>query len=77
MVGILGIAGKGVQVRSCEHRERAVVGYVNNDGITPPVIYVEYLEGASVVSLTNQMIRVSCPACFDSIRQLAKCSPRQ
>lgn len=65
-------SGDKIQTRSCPHREKAHVGYVNNDGRSAPVIYVEGCEGPTVISLTNQIIRVSCPTCFSQLR--AKCS---
>lgn len=63
-----------VRIRSCVHHERAKVGYVNNDGMSPPVIYVEAIDGPAVISLTNQTIRISCPTCFEKIRSTAKYS---
>lgn len=55
--------------RVCPHRAGAWVDYVNNDGVSPPVILVEGLMACSVISLTNQTIRISCPACFAEIRK--------
>lgn len=60
----------------CPHRKNARVVYLANDGMSPPVILTFGLEGTSVVSLTNQVIRVSCPSCFETIRQSATGWPR-
>lgn len=57
-----------VQTRTCMHRLAASVYYVANDGMSPPVLFVQKLEGDCVISLTNQVIRVSCPICFEEIR---------
>lgn len=64
MVGITGITS-GNQTRVCEHRKNAAVWWINNDGITPPIIMVDGVTQSTVISMTNQVIRVSCPACFD------------
>jgi hypothetical protein len=71
------VIGTPIEVRSCEHRMQAKIGYVKNDRTGPPVLYVEHVPEASIVSLTNQVIRVSCPKCFELIRQSAKYSPVQ
>lgn len=56
------------EVRTCLHRLNADVQYIQNDGQGPPVIIVDGLKGPSILSLTNQVIRVSCPSCFQKIR---------
>lgn len=55
--------------RTCPHRMGVEFMYVNNDGVSPPVIAVSGAERLTVISLTNQTIRVSCPLCFDEIRR--------
>jgi hypothetical protein len=66
--------------RTCKHRVGVEVEYISNDPHSPPVILIKGpyspFAYASVISLTNQVIRVSCPICFDEIRQAAtKLSP--
>jgi hypothetical protein len=59
-----------VETRSCPHRVGVKVFYIVNDAASPPVIYIDQsLPGPSVVSLTNQIIRISCQGCFESIRK--------
>ena len=58
------------ETRTCGHREGWSVVYVRNDGKGAPVILVETDQGRMVViSLTNQVIRLSCPSCFEEIRR--------
>jgi len=57
-----------VEVKTCEHRHGACAEWVNNDGNSPPVIILSGMSQVSVLSLTNQVIRVSCPLCFERIR---------
>jgi len=64
----MGITGKA-RTHCCPHRGVAYVEFINNDGSSPPVIYVDGIHGPSVISLTNQVIRVSCINCFDEIRR--------
>jgi len=52
-----------LRVERCEH----VIGhvsYVRNDPGHPPVLLVENLPEVNVVVLTNQVIRIWCPACY-------------
>ena len=58
-----------MEVRTCPHRVGACAEWVNNDGKNPPVILVGGMHQTSVLSLTNQVIRVSCTFCFQKIRQ--------
>lgn len=60
-------SGDKVVTRCCPH-VNGHVSYVSNDGISPPVLLVENLSGVNVVSLTNQIIRISCPACYTKLR---------
>lgn len=64
-------SGDKIQTRTCEHRRVAVCYWVRNDGKNAPILYVEGCLGPSVISLTNQVIRVSCPTCFADIRRFA------
>lgn len=63
------------QTRNCPHREGAAAQWVNNDGRSAPVLYVEGCAGPTVVSLTNQVIRISCPSCFAEIRNRSRLTP--
>ena len=65
-----------METRTCPHRMGAVAEWVNNDGKSPPVIILSGVSQPSVLSLTNQVIRASCPSCFERIRRSASiCSP--
>lgn len=57
-----------MEIRTCPHRLQAFVDYLVNDPGSPPVIIVDGVFQTSVLSLTNQVIRVSCPSCFQKIR---------
>lgn len=63
--------GITVRMESCDH----VAGYadwVRNDGHGPPVILLEFFRsGPHLVTMTNQVIYVKCPACFEATRQAA------
>lgn len=62
-----GITGK-TQVRTCDHRITAHVEYLRNDPTLPPILYVEgFGHWPALITLTNQIIRVSCPVCFQQI----------
>lgn len=62
------------EIRECLHRPGVRVFYIANDPGYPPVLFVEGCAEATVVSLTNQVIRVACPYCFNAIRREAtKC----
>jgi hypothetical protein len=63
------------QTRTCPHRDGANILWVNNDGKSAPVIFVQNLTQESVISLTNQIIRVSCPSCFKLIQGSARYYP--
>lgn len=60
------IGNNGERVESCIHRMTAVVGYLVNDGTVPPVVYF-HTSGPSIVTLTNQVIYVRCPVCWEKI----------
>jgi hypothetical protein len=62
-MGITGIT----EVVTCEHRPSAFVSYIRNDGVLPPVLWIESVEPDSVITLTNQVIRISCRRCFQEI----------
>lgn len=67
----MGIMGK-TEVKTCVHLIGTVAEYVSNDGMSPPVLYIHAKKsGGFVMSLTNQVIRISCPACFELIRASA------
>ncbi len=68
-VDIGDISVKVPEIRSCAHRAEVQVFYVNNDGMTAPVLLVEGCRYQTVITLTNQVIRASCPVCFEKIRQ--------
>jgi len=53
----------------CEHRKNAKIRWVNNDKMSAPVILIESCEVPAVVTLTNQVFRVNCPVCFETIRR--------
>lgn len=58
------------ETRCCPH-VWAKVDYIANDGQSPPVIAVSAIRASDktlILSLTNQIIRVSCVLCFDRIR---------
>jgi hypothetical protein len=52
-----------VGLERCIHATEGWVSYLNNDGIRPPKLLIENLEGVFVVELTNQIIRIYCPSC--------------
>jgi hypothetical protein len=66
--------GDKVEVRVCLHRPWASVSYVVNDPGYPPVLAIEGCTELTIVSLTNQVIRASCPFCFNEIRKAATIS---
>ena len=66
----MGITGTNRTV-TCPHRVGSTVAYVNNDGVSPPVLLVHLVGGAACLSLTNQIVRVNCLACFEEIRKAA------
>lgn len=57
----------GERVESCIHRMGVTMGYIVNNGQVPPVVFFN-ASGPCVVTLTNQVLFVRCPACFDKIR---------
>jgi hypothetical protein len=57
------------EVVTCEHRPSAFVSYIRNDGVSAPILWVEEIDRPSVITLTNQVVRVNCPACFEAIRR--------
>lgn len=61
--------GKTVITNTCPHRICAKIQYLSNDGVSPPVLWVENLNGPAAISLTNQTVRVSCGPCFEEIRR--------
>ena len=62
---------ENVTVRTCPHRQGADFFYVANQPGEAPVILVSGLIGPTIISLTNQTVRMSCPVCFDEIRKAA------
>lgn len=62
--------------RQCDHRRNYEVSYIYNDGKSAPVLLIQdgSFKGGIILSLTNQIIRVSCPTCFQDIR--SKIVPR-
>lgn len=60
--------GKTVIVRTCPHRIGASVAYINNDGQSAPILWIDKIEGPTALSLTNTVVRVSCGHCFVKIR---------
>lgn len=67
----MGITGTFVEVRACTHRKSAEFFYISNDGMTPPVICVAGCWEQTILTMTNQVIRASCPLCFELVRQAA------
>jgi hypothetical protein len=59
---------------TCEHRIGAFVSYIRNDGLSAPILWIEDIDRPSVITLTNQVVRVNCPACFEHIRATATLS---
>lgn len=47
----------------CSHRVGTRGGFARNDGFLPPVVFIES-QGPAFYVLTNQVIRVYCPACY-------------
>lgn len=64
--------GVGTETRTCPHMLGCQVKYVCNDGRSAPTIFLLGLRHDAVISLTNQVIRVSCPDCFERIRLTAR-----
>lgn len=60
-----------VEVKTCDHRRVTRVSYICNDKNGPPVISVSGAYEMTIISLTNQVIRVSCAFCFERIRRAA------
>lgn len=60
--------GDNVENRTCLHRHWVKVSYIANDPGAAPVLAVEGCAELTIISLTNQVIRVSCPYCFEKIR---------
>jgi hypothetical protein len=60
----------GERVEACPHRWRTIAGYLNNDNKLPPVIYCE-ASGPVILTLTNQVIYVKCPACNAKLQSAA------
>jgi hypothetical protein len=56
---------------TCPHRIGAFVSYIRNDGVSAPILWIEEIDRPSVITLTNQVVRVNCPACFERIRSSA------
>jgi hypothetical protein len=64
----MGITGAKNEVRTCDHRIGVHVEYVKNDGEGAPILYLEgFGHWPSLITLTNQVIRVSCPVCFNQL----------
>lgn len=40
------------------------VSYLKNEPGCPPVLLVENCSQVNIVTLTNQVIRINCPACW-------------
>jgi len=57
----------GETVESCLHRLGVVVGYLNADNLSAPVLYCHSSEPV-VLTLTTKTIFVKCPACFSKLR---------
>lgn len=58
------------ETKCCPH-VWAKADWIANDGQSPPVIALSAVRASDrtfVMTLTNQVIRISCPACFDRIR---------
>lgn len=63
-----------VETKCCQHVWGAA-WYVNNDGVSPPVIYLDSIQNRKVpliITLTNQLIKIQCPACFEEARLSAE-----
>lgn len=60
---------KLTEVRTCEHRSSVTAYWVRNNGLTAPIVWIDGDHRAILVSLTNQVIRISCPSCFQRITQ--------
>lgn len=57
------------ETRCCPHRWANII-YLRNDGELPPVLLVETAkmgQGPMIVSLTNTVIRVACPTCYQAL----------
>jgi hypothetical protein len=61
--------GMRAEVKTCDHRMVADVRWVNHDNQSPPVVAIKGCSEWTVVSLTKQVIRISCPMCFERIRR--------
>lgn len=59
----------GNKVDNCEHRREAWAYWLRNDGMGPPVLYLETGGKPVVVTMTNQVIYVKCPICFSTSRR--------
>lgn len=53
-----------METRTCLHRFMVECAWVNNDGMTAPVLKVSGTGMETVLTLTNETIYVNCPACF-------------
>lgn len=67
----MGITSERAEVRTCDHRLKADIRWLNNDNMTAPIITVSGCYDMSIISLTNQVFRVSCPMCFERITRAA------
>ena len=67
----MGDSVDNVVIRTCPHRQGSDFYYVANRPGEAPVILVSGLNGPTVISLTNQTVRMTCPVCFDQIRKAA------
>lgn len=56
------------ECRVCPHRVGASASYLRNVPTEPPLLVLEGCLGPTVVSLTNQVIRMSCVNCYQRIR---------
>ena len=54
--------------KTCPHRVGSKALWVKNDAEGAPILYFTGREGPVVMSLTNQVIRVSCPECFRALQ---------
>lgn len=63
--------GDKVVTRTCPHAT-GHISYLENNGRSAPILLVEGLSPCVVVTLTNQVIRISCPSCFTLIRHRAE-----
>lgn len=65
----------GENVESCIHRWGVVVGYLNADNLTPPVLFCQS-PNPVILTLTTRTIFVKCPECNARLQsELARLRP--